>query len=35
MAEHGFWSYAQREPSQLALVTPDERALTRGELFAL
>jgi len=35
MAEHGFWSYAQRDPSQLALVTPDERALSRGELFAL
>ena len=35
MAEHGFWSYAQREPSVLALVTPEERTYTRGELFAL
>ena len=35
MAEHGFWSYAQRDPSQLALVTPEEKTLSRGELFAL
>ena len=35
MAEHGFWSYAQRDPSRLALIAPDERAYTRGELFAL
>ena len=35
MAEHGFWSYAQRDPSALALVAPDERSYTRGELFAL
>jgi long-chain acyl-CoA synthetase len=31
----GFWSYAQRDPSQLALVTPEEKTLTRGELFQL
>ncbi len=31
----GFWSYAQRDPSQLAVVTPEEKTLTRGELFQL
>ena len=35
MAEHGFWSYAQRDPSVLALAAPDGREWTRGELFAL
>ncbi len=34
MAEHGFWSYAQRDPSRLALVDPSGREWTRGELFA-
>jgi long-chain acyl-CoA synthetase len=30
----GFWNFAQREPGKLALVTPDEREITRGELLA-
>jgi long-chain acyl-CoA synthetase len=34
MAEHGFWSYAQREPERLALVDPLGREWTRGELLA-
>jgi len=34
MAEHGFWSYAQRDPDVLALVDPQERKWTRGELLA-
>ena len=34
MADHGFWSYAQREPDRLALVDPAERHWTRGELLA-
>ena len=34
MADHGFWSYAQRDPRPLALVDPDERHWTRGELLA-
>ena len=34
MAELGFWSFAQRDPSKLALVAPDGREWTRGELFA-
>ena len=34
MAELGFWNFARRDPSKLALVAPDERAFTRGELFA-
>jgi long-chain acyl-CoA synthetase len=34
MAEHGFWSYAQRDPDALALVDPSERRWTRGELLA-
>ncbi len=34
MAEHGFWSYAQRAPEKLALVDPEERAWSRGELLA-
>jgi long-chain acyl-CoA synthetase len=34
MADHGFWNYAQRDPEKLALVDPDERRWTRGELFA-
>ena len=35
MAEHGFWSYAQREPDALAVVDPAERQWTRGELHEL
>jgi len=35
MADMGFWNYAQREPSRLALVAPDGKEWTRGELFAL
>ena len=34
MSELGFWSFAQRDPSKLALVAPDGREWTRGELFA-
>ena len=30
----GFWNFAQREPGKLALVTPDEREISRGELLA-
>ena len=32
MADHGFWTYAQKDPSKLALVEPDGREWTRGEL---
>jgi long-chain acyl-CoA synthetase len=34
MAEHGFWSFAQRDPSPLALVDPNGKTWTRGELLA-
>jgi long-chain acyl-CoA synthetase len=34
MADHGFWTYAQKDPNALALVEPDGREWTRGELFA-
>jgi long-chain acyl-CoA synthetase len=34
MAEHGFWSHAQRDPNKLALIDPTERRWTRGELLA-
>jgi long-chain acyl-CoA synthetase len=34
MADHGFWTYAAKDPSQLALVEPDGRTWTRGELHA-
>ncbi len=34
MAEQGFWNYAQKDPSKLALVDPGERRWTRGELLA-
>src|SRR5262245_25969708 len=34
MADHGFWTYAQRDPHPLALVDPQERHWTRGELLA-
>jgi len=30
----GFWNFAQREPQKLALVTPEGREITRGELLA-
>src|SRR5262245_55241924 len=34
MAEYGFWNLATQEPSRLALVDPDERRFTAGELLA-
>ena len=34
MAEHGFWNYAQKDPTALALVDADGRKLARGELLA-
>jgi long-chain acyl-CoA synthetase len=34
MADLGFWNFARRDPSQLALVDPDGREWTRGELLA-
>ncbi len=34
MADHGFWNYATKDPSALALVEPDGREWTRGELVA-
>jgi long-chain acyl-CoA synthetase len=34
MADHGFWNYAQKDPAALALVEPDGREWTRGELAA-
>jgi long-chain acyl-CoA synthetase len=34
MADHGFWNYARREPDRLALVDPEGREWTRGELLA-
>jgi len=34
MADHGFWTYATKDPSKLALVEPDGREWTRGELHA-
>jgi long-chain acyl-CoA synthetase len=34
MADHGFWNYAQRDPDKLALVAPDGREWSRGELLA-
>ncbi len=34
MADHGFWSYARRAPDVLALVDPEERKWSRGELLA-
>ena len=33
MAEMGFWNFAQQDPEKLALVDPDERLWTRGELL--
>jgi long-chain acyl-CoA synthetase len=34
MADLGFWNFARRDPDQLALVDPDGREWTRGELLA-
>jgi long-chain acyl-CoA synthetase len=34
MSEMGFWNFAQQSPEKLALVDPDERLWTRGELLA-
>jgi long-chain acyl-CoA synthetase len=34
MAELGFWNFAKQSPEKLALVDPDGRAWTRGELLA-
>jgi len=34
MSELGFWNFAQEEPEGLALVDPQGRAWTRGELLA-
>ena len=34
MADLGFWNFARRDPNQLALVDPDGREWTRGELLA-
>jgi long-chain acyl-CoA synthetase len=34
MAEQGFWSWAQRDPTKLALVDPSGQEWTRGELHA-
>jgi long-chain acyl-CoA synthetase len=34
MAEHGFWNYAQKDPSRLGLVDPTGREWARGELLA-
>jgi long-chain acyl-CoA synthetase len=34
MADLGFWNFARRDPTQLALVEPDGREWSRGELFA-
>jgi long-chain acyl-CoA synthetase len=34
MSHLGFWNFAQGDPAQLALVAPDEREWSRGELLA-
>jgi long-chain acyl-CoA synthetase len=34
MSELGFWNFAQSAPEKLALVDPQGREWTRGELFA-
>jgi len=34
MSELGFWNFAQKAPGELALVAPDGREWTRGEMFA-
>ena len=33
MADMGFWNFARRDPSKLALVDPDGREWSRGELL--
>ena len=33
MAEMGFWNFAQQDPEKLALVDPNEKLWTRGELL--
>ena len=34
MDDLGFWNFARRDPGQLALVDPEGREWTRGELLA-
>jgi len=34
MANQGFWTHAQRNPDKLALVDPEEKTWTRGELLS-
>jgi long-chain acyl-CoA synthetase len=34
MAEQGFWTHARRDPAKLALVDPEGREWSRGELLA-
>jgi long-chain acyl-CoA synthetase len=34
MAEYGFWNLARANPDRLALVTPGDRSVSRGELAA-
>jgi long-chain acyl-CoA synthetase len=34
MSELGFWNFAQKDPSKLALVCPDGTEVSRGELLA-
>src|SRR5437899_2379995 len=34
MSEYGFWNLAQKEPTHVALVEPDGRRITAGELLA-
>ena len=34
MSTIGFWAIAQEEPDSIAVVDPDERVITRGELLA-
>ena len=34
MSELGFWNFARKDPSKLALVDPSGKEWTRGELFA-
>ena len=34
MSEYGFWNLARKNPEHLALVEPDGREITAGELLA-
>ena len=34
MSDYGFWNLAQKNPSRVALVEPDGRSVTAGELLA-